>query len=65
MTGFGFYPKEQLGPGGQRQYTVFMGGAADAVEQFRYTVEDRLLDEIPEAAAAVKQTFVPLYMQFG
>ena len=65
VTGFGFYPKEQLGPGGQRQYSVFMGGAADAVEQFRYTVEDRLLDEIPEAAAAVKQTFVPLYMQFG
>ena len=65
VTGFGFYPKEQLGPGGQRQYSVFMGGAADAVEQFRYTVEDRLLDEIPEAAAAVKNAFVPLYMQFG
>jgi len=62
---FGFYPKEQLGPGGQRQYVRFMGEAADAVEELRYTVEDRLLDEIPEAAASVKRAFVPLYMQFG
>jgi hypothetical protein len=65
VAGFGFYPKEQMGPGGQRQYVLFMGGTADAVEQLRYTVEDRLLDEIPERAAAVKNAFVPLYMQFG
>jgi hypothetical protein len=62
---FGFYPTQQLGPGGQRQYGRFMADAENAVEQLRYTVEDRLLDEIPEAAAAVKQAFVPLYMVFG
>jgi hypothetical protein len=62
---FGFYPTDQLGPGGQRQYGRFMADAENAIEQLRYTVEDRLLDEIPEATAAVKNAFVPLYMGFG
>ena len=65
VAGFGFYPKEQLGPGGQRQYGRLMADAENAVEQLRYTVEDRLLDEIPEGAAAVKQAFAPLYLGFG
>ena len=62
---FGFYPTDRLGPGGQLQYGRFMADAENTIEQLRYTVEDRLLDEIPAATAVVRQAFVPLYMAFG
>ncbi len=62
---FPFRARRPRGPGGYMQYRMFMSKAYEAVAELLRLVEERRLEEIPEAARALQTTFVPLFMQFG
>jgi hypothetical protein len=61
---------EQFGPPRatgmrRRRFAVFMSRESEAIADLQQVIAERRLEEVPEAARAVKNVFRSLYMGFG